>query len=115
MPMTMCPFCNVEHESVDAMGTTVIGCPKIGATDPPIFLNLPKRLPPEIEANYERAAVALENHERSIYVPDDARAILREAYRKAARTANHAESVENIDDRAARLLRECILKGEPLP
>lgn len=64
---------------------------------------------------YERAAVALERHDviRDFVSVDDS--IAGKAWCKAFRAAPQMTTYSAIDLAAARLLRECIAKGEPLP
>jgi hypothetical protein len=63
-------------------------------------------------SNYERAAVALDTHRRT---PNLGNLGLR-AYRMAYEEMNSRNiTIEMIDNRAARLLRECIARNEPLP
>jgi hypothetical protein len=110
----MCPLCNVEHESVQAMGTTVIGCPKLGNNE---MVMIRTKMTEKMRADYERAAVALENNED---LPDgetpewhnvaiDAWLVF---FDKALKGLVRLDEVGN---RAARLLRDCLDKGETMP
>jgi len=64
---------------------------------------------PEQVADHERAAVALETHKKELCAL--ARRAAVAVWRKSASWIDDDE----VDNRAARLLRECIEKGEPLP
>jgi len=64
---------------------------------------------PELAAEYERAAAVLENGAMWESV------IEWKAWDKAFDDAPAGSTDRDINNRAARILRECIEKGEPLP
>jgi hypothetical protein len=74
---------------------------------------------PEIREKYERAAVQLEKHESltaldGIDIADPWVAIAWKAWVHCNESANFG-TCSDVDDLAARLLRDCIKKGESLP
>jgi len=73
---------------------------------------------PEMRANYERAAVALETHEPLTHLNGEDRAepwisVAWKAWDQCNESC-YLETVEAIDLAAARLLRDCIARGEPM-
>jgi cob(I)alamin adenosyltransferase len=72
-------------------------------------------LTPEQETAYSRAAEALEKHEPFRDLSASVAEVARKAYRAAERKACATKAIEDIDEDAARLLRDCIARGEPLP
>ena len=70
------------------------------------------------KANYERAAVALEKHERltdldGVDFSDPWVAVAWKAWDQCNENANLG-TCSDVDTASASLLRECIAKGEPL-
>jgi len=73
-------------------------------------------------ADYERAAVALESHMSFTLIRTKGVSVLaRKVFDDTAKEMGYeagdlvlAEVVCAVDNRAARLLRECIQRGEPL-
>lgn len=118
MKMAMCPACGVEHESVEAMGTTVIGCPR--HSGPPVMLGTTKRLPIDVEAAYERAAVALEIG--GVWPDGEVADVGIICWRAFDRACGDLARINpdgvftdgDVELLAARLLRECIAAGKTI-
>lgn len=65
-------------------------------------------------SDYERAAAALERHLSIVAMPETEGDIACRAFLSAWRSRADWPSDNECDDQAARLLRECIEKGEVL-